>query len=314
MFSSPLLICACFFLIDDPFGVLYKNECLAETSEDVMETREYLKNWQTKKYSSFIFGNSRANAFNPEVWKKYIGGEVIFKFNCPGESVLNIKKKLDLILAKQPIKNALILIDDGILENTNNQHRFYQGPVYNHSPITSNISYINFYGNYVKYYFNNFFFLKHIYFKLTHTYKANWMNNAFKNPEPIKNIVKPLNYESMQDSLIETNFLLYKQIFKPDYSFFKKKIKSISVEDSLHLIEIKKLLEDNGVNYKIIIPPDFSKLKEEQAVYTTLKSIFSNKLYDFTGVNKITLDSTLNYENLHFTKKAGAILLDSIYN
>lgn len=301
-------------MVDDPFGIFYNNECLAETSEDVIETRAYLKTWQTEKYSSFIFGNSRANGFSEDVWRKHIGQETIFKYNSPGESVLNIKKKLALILSKQSIKNALILIDDGILENTNNRHRFYQGPVYNHTPITSNISYINFYGNYIKYYFDNFFFLKHIYYKLTSNYKNSWMKNAFKDPSSIKETIKPLTYESLQDSLIETNFLLYKQKFKPDYSFFKKKIKTVSFEDSLHLIEIKKLLEESKVDYKIIIPPDFNKLKIEPAMYVTLESIFSTYLFDFSGISRISTDSTLNYENLHFTKKAGAILLDSIYH
>ena len=69
------------------------------------------------------------------------------------------------------------------MENTDNTNRFYQGPVYNHSPVSSNVSYFTFYSNYLKYYFNNYFFLKHTYFKITGTYKEEWMKDAFANPE-----------------------------------------------------------------------------------------------------------------------------------
>ncbi|MEO6304390.1 MAG: hypothetical protein ABIP51_14590, partial [Bacteroidia bacterium] len=143
--------------------------------------RKYLNEHETNTPSAFIFGNSRTHSF-----KKYTCGktnETFFDFGCPGESVLNIKKKLQLIIDKQKeVKNVVILIDDGILENTDNGHRFYQGPVYNHTPLSSNVSNITFYSNYIKYYFNDYFFLKHVYYKLTGDYKETWMKDAFAKP------------------------------------------------------------------------------------------------------------------------------------
>ena len=314
VFSLPLLICLLFFIADDPFGIFYKDKCLAEASDDVVKTRNYLHNYSEQKYTSFIFGNSRAHGFLESDWQKNIGNERIYQFSSPGESVLNIKKKIELISKHQQIKNALIIIDAGILENTNNQHRFYKGPVYEHSPLTSNSSYFNFFSNYIKYYFDDFFFVKHIYYKLTSSYKKEWMNDSFKDPSEGKsNEINSFKYETLADSLINTNFVSYKSIYKPDYSAFKRKQSSVNAEDSVHLTKIKKILDSHAVNYKFIIPPDFQGKKIAPKIYNTLYSILGNKLYDFTGINKISTDSTLNYENLHFTSRAGAIILDSIY-
>jgi hypothetical protein len=301
IFSGPLIICFLFLVIDDPFGVLYKSDCLAEASEDVLQSRTYLKEYSTKNYTSFIFGNSRTHAFTDNGWQS------------PGESLLNTQKKIELILSKQKIKNALILVDDGILENTDNEHRFYQGPVYNHSPITSNISHLQFYANYIGYYFSDYFFAKHIYFKLTKNYKEQWMKTSFKKPSSQNTNANCLNYPSLSDSLLETNFTEYKRVFKPDYKSYDKKQIKLDQRDIEHLKQIKQLLEENNVNYKIIYPPSFNKRKIEPKLKTLLTGLFSTNFYDFSGINKITTDSTLNYENLHFTYRAANIMLDSLY-
>lgn len=310
IFGGPLLVCLLFFIIDDPFGVFYKNNSLAEPSGDVVATRNYLNSYSSKKYAAFIFGNSRALNFNESIWQEKINNEPVFNFSAPGECVLNIEKKLKLILEKQKtIKDVLILIDDGILENTDNAYKTYQGPVYIHSPLTSTISAISFYGNYIKYYFSDLFFLKHIFFKMTGSYKYEWMKNAFAKPKTINNS-KPV---LLRDKLIDSNFSVYKSTFKPDYSQTKRRVFDINDEDVVYLNNIYSILKSNNINFKIILPPDFHKIKVSPNVYKSLTKIFGNNVFDFSGVNKITTDSTLNYENLHFTPKAGNLILDSIY-
>ncbi len=310
IFGSPLIFFLLFFAIDDPFGILYKSNCLAATSEDMIVIRKYLNEYEAKAPSAFIFGNSRTHAF-----KKYKCGtttEDFFDFGCPGESVLNIKKKLQLIIDKQKeVKNVVILVDDGILENTDNAHRFYQGPVYNHTPISSNVSYITFYSNYIKYYFSDYFFIKHIYYKLTGDYKEAWMKDAFAKPGIDMNYVCK-NYPTLADSLLETNFKEYKQVFKPDYMSYTKKSMVIDARDAKHLNEIAQTLKENKINYKVIYPPNFHKRKIESELEKLLSGTFKNNFYDFSGVNKITTDSTLNYENLHFTYRAANMMMDSM--
>jgi hypothetical protein len=304
-----------FFIADDPFGIFYSNTGIAEPSEDVVQTRNYLKSFRSEKYTAFVFGNSRSHAFTKKNISKHIGHEKIFDFSSPGESLLNIDKKLGLILSKQEqVHYAIILIDDGILENTDNKYRVYQGPVYNHSPVTSNVSYIKFYANYLGYYFDDYFFLKHICYKLTGTYKTQWMESAFKNPGAKPEQIISHNYSSVRDSLIATDFNKYKSEYKPDYSVTGRRIRSVNEQDLAYLQNIALLLKTNHINYKIILPPDFHKQKVAPQVYYVISKIFGdNSVYDFTGVNRITTDSTLNYENLHFTEAAGEIILDSIF-
>lgn len=314
LFSLPLIFCLVFFLIGDPFGIFYVKDCLAEASEDVLVTREYLGAADREVPTAFIFGNSRVHGFRADDWQKCIGQERVMHFGAPGESVLNIRKKLEIILNRQGINRALILIDEGILENTDNSHRYYQGPVYNHSPSTSNISWPDFYASYIRYYFTDYFFAKHIYYTLTSDYRADWMESAFKNPHLKNRTFKSERYLNLADSLITTDFNMYKNVFHPDYSPFKKSIEKIHPDDSLHLVAIRKLLSEKKVDYVIVIPPDFNKQKIEPKIKNTLVTLFGNKLFDFTGNNRITRDSTLNFENLHFTSAAGRLILDSIYH
>lgn len=311
IYSSPLIFFLFFFIIDDPFGIVYKEKCLAETSDDVIVIRKYLNEYKTNKFSTFIFGNSRTHAF-----KNYKCGNgadnFFFDFGSPGESVLNIKKKLELVIDNQTeVKKVIILIDDGILENTDNTHRFYQGPIYNHSPLSSNASYFTFYSNYLKYYFSNFFFIKHIYYRITGIYKEEWMNDAFKKPGSDFNYTCK-NYPTLADSLLETDFQEYKRVFKPDYTSHPKKNISVDQRDVEHLNQIKEILKKNNIKYKVIYPPTFQVRKIELKITHLLNDLFAENFYDFSGVNKITTDSTLNYENLHFTYRAANMMMDSI--
>lgn len=314
LFSLPLLICLAFFLADDPFAIFFKDYSLVESSEDVLKTRNYLKTYTDENYSAFIFGNSRTHGFHEKDWQKHIGQQPVYHFGAPGESLLNIRKKIELILEHGELKHALIIIDAGILENTDNTHPFYKGPVYNHTPLTSNISTFAFYSNYVRYYFDDFFFLKHIVYKITHQYKASWMEKAFKEPVPETSSFVSHKYETLADSLIETNFTEYKQVFHPDYTVLKRKPVKVSAEDMLHLRKIHELLAEHHVEYDVVIPADFMGAELNRQVYDSLHAVLKQHLYDFSAFDKIRKDSTLNYENLHFTRRAGALMLDSIYS
>lgn len=314
LFSLPLLVCFGFFLGDDPFAIFFKEDGLVESSEDVLKTRNYMKTCQDAGYTAFIFGNSRTHGFHEKDWQKHIGAQPVYHFGAPGESLLNTRKKIELILSHGKLKHALIIIDAGILENTDNTHPSYKGPVYNHTPLTSDISTFAFYSNYVRYYFNDFFFLKHIVYTLTHQYNTSWMGKAFAEPVTESDLFASPNYETLADSLIETNFREYNKTFHPDYTVLKRKPIRVSANDMIHLRKIDELLSAHNVAYHMVIPPDFMGAQMERCAYDSLKTVFKNHLFDFGSFDKIRKDSTLNYENLHFTTKAGAMMLDSMYS
>lgn len=312
IFGGPLLITLVFFVGDDPFGIFYNNNAIAEGSGDVAVTREFMEGRYEKKFNSFVFGNSRTKAFFPKDLSNYFKDTAILCFGAPGESVLNIRKKLELITGNHlKVKNAIVLLDEGTLQNTDNEHAFYKGPVYNHSPLTSNMSYFQFYSNYIQYYYSDLFFLKHILFRVSGKY-IDWMANAFKDPGR-EDLYRGKNYPSLEDSLIENNFAEYKRVFHPNYSDNSKDVTDIDQRDIAHLATIKEIFIRENTNYKIVVPPAFHKKKTSENVQKRLAQLFGSHVYDFTGINKITSDSTLNYENLHFTRRAALLILDSIY-
>lgn len=119
-----------------------------------------------------------------------------------------------------------------------------------------------------------------------------------------------------KDTLLETDFAAYKKKYNPDYNRKLSDeliVNEINPIDLVYLKEIKEIFINEKTNYFIIIPPGFHQQKFNGNVVKQLESLFGNKVYDFSGVNRITSDSTLNYENHHFSNRAGRMMIDSLF-
>lgn len=316
IYTSPMALALATFFIFDPFCILHNHEAIAEQSADVEHFRRFDKQNPKAHFDSFIFGNSRANSFSEVHLKSKLGeASNIFFFNAPGECILNYYKKIQYIKKSgNTIRNAILLIDQGILLNSNNQSPKFHGPVYEHTIHSSNRSYLNFLSSFINYYFTDLFFLKYSTYKLTGNYTP-WMHSAFKKPQPPE---AALSNKQLRDSLLENHFEEYKKTYTPIYDRKydpSEIITSINESDLSMLREIKKIFEKDATSYFIIIPPDFHRQKSPQNITLQLEEIFDpSRIFNFTGSHRITNDSTLNYENLHFSMKAGNIILDSIFN
>ncbi len=314
MFSLPLIIILGFLVIDDPFSVFYKTNGIAEKSTDIVITKKFMQTADTAQYNTFVFGNSRMNSFEAEYLKSYLSKNAKpFYFNSPGEAVLNMYKKINIIKAHDcRIENALLLIDESIVKNTDNSSELFKGPVYIHSVHTSSIGYFDFYKKYIVDYFTNFFFAKHIYYTLTQTYKP-WMKDCFPDPGNKQKTPTGIN---LKDSLLINHFNEFKKMYNPHYDRAlneKLHIKQIDSVDVNYLREIRNVFIAEKTNYFVIIPPGFHQMKFNATALDQLKQLFGSRVYDFSGVNPITSDSTLNYEQTHFSKQAGRMMMDSIF-
>ncbi len=310
----PLIIILGFLVIDDPFSVFYKTNGIAEKSTDIVITKKFMQNADTAHYNTFVFGNSRMNSFEAGYLKNCFGKtNKVFYFNSPGEAILNMYKKINIIKKYDcHIENALLLIDESIVKNTNNRSDLFKGPVYIHSVHTSNIGYFDFYKKYIVDYFTNFFFAKHIYYTITKTYKP-WMKDCFPDPGNKQKTPSALN---LKDSLLMNDFNEFKKMYKPHYNRVlneKLNITQIDSTDVFYLREIRNVFVAEKTNYYIIIPPGFHQKKFNGTSLNQLKQIFGSRVYDFSGINAITSDSTLNYEQTHFSKQAGQMMMDSIF-
>jgi hypothetical protein len=311
LYTFPLWIIVISFFVLDPFCLFYRNNSFAQKSTDVQSFRAFNKQNPVEQYDAFVFGNSRSNSFQSAELQKHIGSDKkIFHFNAPGECVLNILKKLQFIRdAGNKINTAVILIDNGVLKNKDNASVLYQGPVYEHSVHSTDRNYFDFYSSFINYYFTDFYFAKYIVHDLTEIYTP-WMKGAFNEKTTS---VSP----SYKDSLLIHDFAEYKRVFKPKFS--RKYVRSnivtqIDPDDLERLKQISDILQQEGTQYCIIIPPDFHLQKVPTDVRNTLCDVFgANRVFDFTGENVITMDSTMNYEGIHFSNRAGTMILDSIF-
>ena len=79
------------------------------------------------------------------------------------------------------------------------------------------------------------------------------------------------------------------------------------------LKEIKKIFEKHNTKYKVIISPLYNQTKLSIQDLATLKSIFQNDLYDYSGVNSFTQNIHNYYEKDHFRTLVGDSIFSIIY-
>lgn len=326
--SVPLIVLTVTFLITDPFGVLHNKSPLIDRSSDYLATEKYLYNTKNTDYNAFVFGNSKTLAFTSRDWKQILRDSMVFyKFGCPGESIYNIENKVRLIFNNgDKIKYAIILLDGQIINNIRNTDKYLNGPVYKHHRLTSNESLLSFLLSYYKYYINNFNFVKLMDYQITGEFKP-YMAGIITNPKRDANIMETTETDHLTnefylnglESEISTNgfykyYLNHAKEFKRAKRISKKQ-PILGEEDVESLESIKEMLDASRTNYKIILAPDYNKVSVSGSSVKQLKEIFgAAHVFDFSGNNSITSDSTNFYESTHFRPLVGRYILEKVYN
>jgi hypothetical protein len=81
------------------------------------------------------------------------------------------------------------------------------------------------------------------------------------------------------------------------------------------LNEIKEVFSKQHTDYKIIISPLYDQKKIAPSDLIELQRIFGkDRVYDFSGINKYTIDFTNFYEPSHYRPIVASQILDSIYS
>ncbi len=322
LFISPVIIPLSLFLYLDPFNLfsLPSTETpIGGRSIDFYATCNLIRNNESIKYNSFVFGSSRTLAYRMSDWQKYLSNEDIpFRFSASSENLFGIYKKFKFLKRKQiPIKNALITLSPTIF----NKKEIYQKEIITciRHPEISGDSWISFYLKYFKAFLNPKFFIALIDFKISGQQK-NYMNKYLQ--------FRPIRHDNLTndiflndyDSLIKSDSVKYyyetrKALFD---EFSDTTLRTyppyISNEDSLMLTEIKNILSENNTSYKVLIHPLFNKRVMYFKDLKILENIFGrNNLYDFSGVNQFTLNRGYYYEQSHYRPLLGKIILDTLY-
>ena len=324
LFCLPILLPLLLFVIIDPF-MLIGNNCgkiKLEKKYNIMLNRDFQtvelfeENYKKQQYHSFILGNSRSFFYDIDIWSKYVNATGnSFHFNCNGEILYGIERKLDYLNKKNvKIKNTLIVLDYYTLSKVKNlrKHLFIK------HPLISGESYFTFYLEMFKGFFPKAI-IPHLDLFLTgkrkdYMVKFGIAKNIWK-LNPNTNQMRLFHY----DSIIEKDASLYyksrrKKFYKRDSLLHTSKKVINGVQKRL-LSNIKKILISQNTNYKIIINPlyDQKKLNNEDLIY--LNNLFGkSNVYDYSGKNEITDNYQNYYETSHYRPNVALKIMKEIYN
>lgn len=307
------------YFIFDPFKVLrnYSDYSfpVVNVNRDVISTQSFLRNSKKHKYNSFIFGSSRTIAYQPESWKKHLlPTDQPFCFDASNESIWGIYKKIKFLeKIHQPINNALVIIcRDHSLAKSKNQ----KGVLFIKDPVTSGESKIAFNKEFFAAYLNPLFLRCFYTYKLTHQYK-DWMKGTLIDYrvkyDSVTNYINLIDQDAELKNNPDSYYAkranqFYSRSGETTDSSVRLKTKQIEM-----LKEIKQIFDKNKTSYKIVLSPLYEQMKFSPEDFATIKGIFGDEVYDFSGKNSFT-DSKYNYyEQSHYTTAVGDSIMNVIY-
>lgn len=321
LFFSPLLLLLSTFLILDPFAMVHggaKGYVVPESANDDYNTfNTFDSNNDSLQYNAFIMGNSKTLAILSTDWKKHIGQDQrVYKFGAPGESILNMRKKLEYVVSKgNRLDHVILLFDNKLLANTDNSSPDLQGPVYLKTPKSSNNLYLD-------------YFAKGFYYFLYDGYFVNYFSGILKNKYSIGKIRKEemtindfaYSNEFIRKELeekIQFDSLGWCEAFEYKTNTNSKSTKIVfAVRDSMHLVAIKKLFVEYDTEYKILFVPDFDcSYNVRSSILKSFKSIFSDTTV-FAGFDLVDIceNPFYFYDQTHFRPIVGREILKRIYS
>ena len=323
LFCVPFIVILVPYLITDPFKVIYDYDVYAENGKPMyvninrgyVSTQMYKQNKDKYHYDSFIFGSSRSGFYKINDWKPYLSDSAsCFHFDGYGESLYQVYKKIQYIDGKSPINNVLLCVDEQLLSNVTPMytHLHYLSPCLNNNNDVLSFQFAAF-----RAYLTPSFFVGYLDFKLSGRVKSYMIEQQIIDTttyiyDMVGNEAGKADVKGLNDSAYYTpqkRALFYERPTQQQY--YSKCI--IGEEQQRLLREIKTIFDKNHTNYKIIINPVYDQKKFQEADMAILRSIFGERLYDFSGINEYTNDYH-NYNDLsHFKSYIAADIIKTIY-
>jgi len=322
---SPLLILFLIYVITDPFKVLYSyhfdnyyNWQPWEVNRELASVGN-LKNRLNKKDTpdSYIFGSSRSFAFQCDTWESYLKNARAFHFDAASETLYGVYCKVKYLDEHNiKINNALFCCDARLLSKTQNEYDI----THIKHPDISGESGFSYQTNFIKGYFSDFFFLKHIDYLLTGKVRK-YMGDIFViKPGYVKTDAYKNDWHYQKyDSIIKVDSLGYYNVFKKDAFEINPgnpETYGISIKETQikMLKEMKRIFDKNDTKIKIIICPEYDQKKFNENDLKWMVSIFGgNAVRDFSGKNEINTLKGNFYDGFHVKPYVAQKIMDDIY-
>lgn len=316
---GPLLVVIIIYFAFDPFKVIRSYSSyytdgqpqLVALDKDFVSLKTYQVSPETKKYDSFIFGNSCSMFYNVADWKKFLKKESVpYHFDASSETLYGIEKKIEYISNNGKLTDVLIVADANLLK----QDKPKKGHLYAISPELVH------YTNFVPFHLS--------FFKAAIDPKLSLSIIAYKMlGRRIGSIVddRVLSYDSIHN---EVRFRLFEDEIKKGCYYNESRMKVFYQRDSIGnysesvlgenqislLNRINDIVRSNNARCKIVISPLYDQVKFNNRDLKILEDIFGkHSVYDFSGVNDITEDYHNYYETAHYRPKAAAYILNRVY-
>lgn len=309
------------YLVFDPFYVLkgYDDFSTKSTSgnKDYISTTNFLRNYSTEKFDSYIFGSSRTIAFQHSEWRKHLpDSSSVFTYDAYSETIYGIYKKVKLIDSLGlKLKNVLIIVekDETFMTETNSK-----GYLFIKHPVLSGESYCDFHWEFLKSYLTP----KFLFCYYSHFILGKYFPFMLGVIEPFKSKIIPTSNETkwieLDGMLAESETDYYK---KMDYLLPSRDgvqrtepLARITANQLKMLHEIKAIFIKHNTIYKFVISPLYNQVNFNKRDLNILNRIFGNdKVFDFSGINDLTKPKTNYYEFSHYRPKVGEQIMNRIY-
>ncbi len=306
------------YIIYDPFKVVKSYDDYSHSfnvNRGYISTEIFLRNYKTQKYDSFIFGSSRIFGFHASSWKNHLDKNAsVYSFDAYGEKISGMYHKLKFLDEKGvDIKNVLLCIDtDYTFRNRKNTPEY----LYIEHPASSDVSWIEFHEVAFDTYLSPAFLYDMYKTKLTGDKDTSGDQSFLQSGGIIYDTItneprrSDLDYKIEQDSIGYYSQVAFYEVTKtgePPYPIIDEPSKK-------YLKGIKEIFDKHHTDYRIILNPLYSQAIFHSADMKTLRNTFgSDRIYNFTGENDITINKYNYYEESHFRPFIGDSIMNIVY-
>jgi hypothetical protein len=322
---APLLAVLALYVATDPFKVIWhypsyyplKGTGSVSVNRDYISTEMYLRNFHEHAYDSFIFGNSRSLFYTVDAWRQQIGPSQCFHFDGSSESLYGIWCKVRFLdQSGAPLRNALLVMDTSVLEQTTNSTSHL---IIKH-PRLSGQSWLSFQLTFLKAFLDRRFLLAYLDYRVSKKIKPYMIEQALLDDRPA-NYVPEANEMRCDvfEELIRTNPAAF---YGPRTNVFYARPATpgtsapVIREAQLRMLrDMAEIFQRKQTDYHVVISPLYDQMRLAAADLAALQQVFgAGRVHDYSGKNAFTEAVTNYYESSHYRPHVARAILADIYN
>lgn len=322
--SIPFFLFLALYIYLDPLKVVwhydnyYENDAHAHFSinQGYVSVSNFDNHYPEFQWDSYIFGNSRSRYWPVADWVKYLPSDSkACHMDAHSETLLGLLSKIEYVDEHaNKLNNALLVIDNTILANTQNRNDY----LFSLPPqLAGKKTWLTFQVNHFTSFCDKQFLQSFLFYKFINTPEI---------PDDIIHLesfdyaysTNEISYDEYEKQIAEDAYYtpkLVKRFFSGDQypdSVANPTIKQKQIE---MLQKIKTIFDKRKTDYRIVINPIYDQVRMSPEDLEQLYKIFGqNQVFDFSGKNQFTSDYHNYYEHSHYRPVVSKQIMDSIYN